>query len=145
MIIEAVKIVMSVFPFIKEAFLWRDGPQAYVPPTPAQLLRRKVAVFVLIGSFFVNYLALTRLYEMHTSEEKLQHDLKEAQAKQADTQARLDKAQATQSTLVSPNNCVGPNQMFDLVEVQVEKKIDEEIGLGVLKRVGPTKVVHVKH
>ena len=136
MIIEAVKIVMSVFPFIKEAFLWREGPEAYVPPTKAQLMRRKVAVFVLIGSFFVNYLALTRLYEFHTSDEKLQREKKELEAKLADTQAKLDKAVAQQVNLVPPANCVGPSQMFDLVHVETQKEIQEQIDAGVLKRVG---------
>jgi hypothetical protein len=134
MIIEAVKIVTSVFPFIKEAFLWREGPQANTPPTPAQLLRRKVAVFALIGSIFVNYLAITHMFAQHSVEEKLQHDLKDSKADLKETKDRLETAQAAQVNLVSPNNCISQNQVFDLVNIQVEKEIDREVSLGVLKR-----------
>lgn len=142
MIIEAVKIVMSVFPFIKEAFLWRDGAQAYIPPTPKQLLRRKAAVFVLIGSFFVNYLLLSRFYETRNNEEKLQQEMKDLQAKLADTQAKLDKALAVQVNLVPPGNCVSPNQMFDLADTQAQKEINKEIKLGILKRAYPSGKPH---
>lgn len=65
MIIETFKVVSSFFPFLKEIFLWRDGAEEGKPVTKQNLIRRKIAVFVLLGSIVVNYIACGKLIEFY--------------------------------------------------------------------------------
>lgn len=65
MILEAFKIVSSVFPFLKEAFLWRDGAEEGKPITRQNLIRRKIAVFALLGSLLFNYFITGKVVEYY--------------------------------------------------------------------------------
>jgi len=124
MIIEAFKIVSSVFPFIKEAFLWRDGADADKPVTPADLRKRKFAVFVLFASLVLNYLTVTKLFEGRDEH------LKEVQ-QHAEDQARYERLQEDQKTMVQATSCVAPDKVFELVN----KQIDTYVQLGILQKV----------
>lgn len=65
MIADAFRIVSSLWPLAKEAFLWRDGAAAGVPITEQNLIRRKIAVFALIGSVVLNYFSLANYIEAY--------------------------------------------------------------------------------
>lgn len=65
MILEAYKIVTSLLPLIKEAFLWRDGAEEGKPITRQNLIRRKIAVFALIGSLVFNYFITGKVVEYY--------------------------------------------------------------------------------
>ena len=123
MIVEAFKIVSSVFPFIKEAFLWRDGAEVGKPITQQNLQRRKLAVWITIGSFVTNYFLVMRVVEDHSQATQAADKLVAAQA----------ASHPPDIHLIAPNNCISPNQVFELVEHQV----NEEIRQGLLVR--PTK------
>lgn len=64
MIIEAYSIFRSIFPFIKEVFLWRDGATVGKPVTTLNLWRRKLATYVMTISLALNYYAFVKLYKM---------------------------------------------------------------------------------
>jgi len=73
MLLETWKIVSSIWPFVKEVFLWRDGAEAGKPVTRQNLIRRKIAVFVLIASIGLNYFIggkAVDLYRKHQTDEK---------------------------------------------------------------------------
>ena len=55
MILETYGLIKSVFPFIKEIFLWRDGAEEGKPITKKDLTRRKIATYVMAASLFFNY------------------------------------------------------------------------------------------
>lgn len=86
MILEAVKIASSIWPLLKEVFLWRDGAEVGKPITNQNLIRRKIAVFALLGSIIFNYFVTGKaveLYKQNTAYkaqiEQLQQDLKTKQ------------------------------------------------------------------
>ena len=64
MLLETIGVVRSVFPFVKELFLWRDGAKVGEPITNKNLLRRKIATFVLILSLIFNYLLFTKVFAL---------------------------------------------------------------------------------
>ncbi len=65
MILEAFKIVTSVFPLLKEAFLWRDGAEEGKPITRQNLIRRKIAVFALLSSLLFNYFITGKAIDLY--------------------------------------------------------------------------------
>jgi len=123
MIVEAAKIILSIYPFIKEAFLWRDGAAAGKPITNEHLARRKLATFVLLFSLIANFLLFKDLTESRKKEEALTKKVSQLQA-------------APVVTL--PNNCISPAQLFDLVDAEIAQDIAE----GKLKRVTPHQKPH---
>lgn len=64
MILEIIGSVRSLFPFIKEAFLWRDGAEEGKPITKMNLWKRKVATYLMTISLALNYYAGHKLYKM---------------------------------------------------------------------------------
>ena len=54
MILETYGVIKSLFPFIKEMFLWRDGAEVGKPITRKDLLRRKIATYLMAVSLFFN-------------------------------------------------------------------------------------------
>lgn len=119
MIVEAFKLISSVFPFIKEAFLWRDGAEVGKPVTAHNLRLRKVAVFVLFASLLTNYLSISSVFRKTGELDKLRVELKKEQDRPVE--------------LVAPNNCVPPNQVFELARQEIEA----EIQMGLLRRPEP--------
>lgn len=88
MLLEAYKIVSSIWPFVKEVFLWRDGAEAGKPITRQNLIRRKIAVFALMISIAFNYIItgkVVELYKQKTESAKLvtelQHQLLQQQSR----------------------------------------------------------------
>lgn len=77
MIVEAFKLVTSILPFVKEAFLWRDGAQIGKPITKKNLIRRKIAVFVLLASLVVNYLLIDHFYKDYIKIKELEKHVTE--------------------------------------------------------------------
>lgn len=56
MILESYGLIKSIFPFIKEIFLWRDGIELGKPVTKHDLRRRQIATYVMAGSLFFNWI-----------------------------------------------------------------------------------------
>ena len=127
MIVEALKIVSSIYPFIKEAFLWRDGAEAGKPVTSENLTRRKVAVFVLIGSLITNYFVVSKLYDYFEKNKELTKQAVEAKADLAVADSKVAQQAAELS------HSVPAEQVFHLAEQQ----IDEEIRQGLLVKPKP--------
>ena len=127
MLVEAFKIVSSIYPFIKEAFLWRDGAEAGKPVTQENLVRRKVAVFVLIGSLITNYFVVSKLYDYYEKNKELTKEAAEAKAQLTVADSKV----AEQASELS--HSVPAEQVFRLAEQQ----IDEEIRQGLLLKPKP--------
>jgi hypothetical protein len=77
MIVETFKLIMGIFPFVREAFLWRDGAEVGKPITEQNLLRRKIAVFVSIASIAINFIAITKAWEYRSENKKVSAEIQE--------------------------------------------------------------------
>jgi hypothetical protein len=67
MILETYGLIKSIFPFIKEIFLWRDGAVAGKPITKKDLTRRKIATYVMACSLFLNYVLVVKTTQLGSS------------------------------------------------------------------------------
>ena len=65
MVLDFLKVLKSAFPFIKEVFLWRDGAEEGKPVTRENLIRRKIAVFALMGSLILNYVLVSKFVDIY--------------------------------------------------------------------------------
>jgi len=90
MILDAFKVAWSLFPFLKEVFLWRDGAEEGKPVTKQNLTRRKIAVFALMGSIIYNYLSTDRILVLY-ARIKDEHTKLELANKQIDELKHHDK------------------------------------------------------
>lgn len=84
MIIESVGLLKSLFPFIKELFLWRDGAEIGKPITKKNLVRRKIATYVLIASLMLNYFTIVKIFRLAGTVITLKKELKMKTTKRAD-------------------------------------------------------------
>lgn len=106
MILEAYKIVTSLLPLIKEAFLWRDGAEEGKPITRQNLIRRKIAVFALIGSLVFNYFITGKVVEYYKQNKADQDRI---------TQAQMEISRLTEENkLVSSNYAMTENMLKNL-------------------------------
>lgn len=64
MILETFGLIKSIFPFIKEIFLWRDGAEIGKPITKKDLRRRQIASYVMAASLFFNYVLVYKTIHM---------------------------------------------------------------------------------
>ena len=108
MIIETFKLIMGIFPFVREAFLWRDGAEVGKPITEQNLLRRKIAVFVTIASIAVNFIAITKAWEYRSENKKVTAEMQE-----------IKKQNEKLVTAVS--NCAKPADMITFAQRYCEQ------------------------
>ena len=113
MILEAFKVVSSVFPFIKELFLWRDGAEEGKPVTKQNLIRRKVAVFVLLGSIVINYVSTGKLVEYY----KQNTAYKE----------RVSALEAELKTMTVPAGCIKPEDLQPVLHKELEAEFEAHL------------------
>lgn len=114
MVIEAIKVVSSFFPFLKEIFLWRDGAEEGKPVTKQNLIRRKIAVFVLLGSIVVNYVAADKLV--------IYYNQNVAYKKQID---ELTKALNDKKT--TEPACVKSEELHKVLHDELEAELDKRL------------------
>lgn len=110
MIIEGFKIAASLWPLAKEVFLWRDGAQVGKPITEQNLIRRKIAVFALIASIVVNYIAISQFIS----------EFKEAQKEKAHSQ-ELEKEKMELKSQIAElqrrsDQCVDQAKLTELLQ-----------------------------
>jgi hypothetical protein len=101
MIVESFKIVASLWPLVKEAFLWRDGAEIGKPITEQNLIRRKIAVFALVGSVLLNYLAVSRFIDQYKETEAKQEKIASLTEDNLHLRKKLDDLRAKNSMCVS--------------------------------------------
>lgn len=113
MILEAFKLVTSVFPFIKEMFLWRDGAEEGKPVTKQNLIRRKVAVFVLLGSIVINYVSTGKLVEYYKQNVAYKEQISVLESELKDKTA--------------PATCIKPEELSNLLHKELEQEFNTHL------------------
>lgn len=113
MILEAFKLVTSVFPFIKEMFLWRDGAEEGKPVTKQNLIRRKVAVFVLLGSIVINYVSTGKLVEYYKQNVAYKEQISVLESELKDKTA--------------PATCIKPEELSSLLHKELEQEFNTHL------------------
>ena len=115
MIVEAIKLITSALPFIKEAFLWRDGAELGKPITKKNLIRRKIAVFLLLGSLILNYLFVDHLYKNYVKSVETEKTI--AQLKKE----REDLLKANDQLRLYSASCITLPQAMAICEDHIDK------------------------
>ena len=120
MLLEAFKIFGSLLPLIKEAFLWRDGAEEGKPITKQNLIRRKIAVFVTLGSLIFNYIIagkVVELYDKVDAKEQLITELKQEKELLKRDVEEL-KQEVKHKRLA---NCLTPMDVVRMVQEEITK------------------------
>jgi hypothetical protein len=107
MILDLIKIARSLYPFIKEMYLWRDGAEEGKPITRENLVRRKIAVFALIGSLIYNYLVTNMVINQFGDKEELKQKI-----------VQLEKENA--KILDEKKICLDAKQISDLLDEKLK-------------------------
>lgn len=100
MIVESFKIVASLWPLVKEAFLWRDGAEVGKPITEQNLIRRKIAVFALVGSILLNYFAVSRFIDQYRETEIKKEKIASLEKENAQLYRKIDDLRAKNASCV---------------------------------------------
>lgn len=120
MLLDAFKIFGSLLPLIKEAFLWRDGAEEGKPITKQNLIRRKIAVFVMLGSLIFNYVIagkVVELYDKAESKEQLIAELRqEKELLKQDVSLLREEVKAKRLA-----NCPTPMDVVKMVQDEMAK------------------------
>lgn len=120
MLLDAFKIFGSLLPLIKEAFLWRDGAEEGKPITKQNLIRRKIAVFVMLGSLIFNYVIAGKvvdLYDKSEAKEQLITELKqEKELLKQDVNALREEVKAKRMA-----NCLTPMDVVKMVQDEMHR------------------------
>ena len=131
MIVETFKLVTSIWPFIKEAFLWRDGAQVGKPITNQNLIRRKIAAFALLASLALNYLLGNHFYKDYVRLAELEKEVATIKAERDDFDKENDVLKLKLSTCIPVDNVVSA----------CEHHVDVLEREGKIKRVLPKRKV----
>ena len=120
MLLDAFKIFGSLLPLIKEAFLWRDGAEEGKPITKQNLIRRKIAVFVMLGSLIFNYVIagkVVELYDKSEAKEQLITELRqEKEILKQDAATLREEVKAKRLA-----NCLSPMDVVKMVQDEMSK------------------------
>jgi hypothetical protein len=100
MSLDFLKIGMSLLPFIKEAFLWRDGAEQGRPITQQNLIRRQIAVFVLIGSIVFNYFLTAKTIEEYKIVGNLKREIIELKKQSESSKSKVCPSADELKTLI---------------------------------------------
>lgn len=103
MILEAFGVFRSLFPFIKEAFLWRDGMTVGKPVTNTNLWKRQVATYLMSISLAMNYYMGHKLYKMAEEVVRLKKEIATLHERHLPAQkASIDKSDSGATPVSDP-------------------------------------------